>query len=332
VFSLYLPTNPALPGNTPRMWELRVKHALEATGAPRGLGEELLPRLRSSTRARTAAVFAHAGATEIIDLAVDLPVIDPSTGEVEAMWGEPLLAPLHLALSGPRWAIAQVDRESARLFEVFAGEIEELATLTRATTSQLLDEPEPSKQVHPSYVPSRGGAMYDQVERRDDGWMQHFYRDVAALLSRSIGKRGIDRVAVMGPTEDTHRWMEQLDENLRARAAVQLGSLPNPRVSASEVLHHCEPAFARDQEQREVAMVDEIAGQSVIGLERCVRELSIGRLYLVAATWSLPRGSRELLVRQTALTGARLCFMSGRAAVMLSDNCGGVGGLLRGNG
>lgn len=330
LFSLYVPTSPAVPGNGPRAWELRVKRAVEATGAPAQLGEAVLARMHEPIHGKTIVFFADGRDVDRIDLAVDLPVLDGGSGEAEAAWGPPMLAPLHDALSSPRYGIVQVDRESVRICESFLGEIAELGVMTRESLYESGGDAEAVRQHSPAYVPARGGSVYDSAERRDETWRQRFYRDVGGALTRWVDTRGIDRVVVMGPTEDTASWMAAVNGGIKERTVGPLGSVPNPRAGSAELLRQIEPALADDQRRQLVALVDEIAEGGIRGPARCGLALENGRLRLIAVAWSLGRDARESLLHTAYQRGTRLVFVTGDVEARLTASCSGVGGLIRG--
>lgn len=310
LFSLYVPTSPSVPGNGPRAWELRVKRAVEVTGAPAQLGDAVLARLHEPIHGKTLVFFADGHNVDRIDLHVDLPVLDGGSGEVEAAWGPPLLSPLHNALGSLRYGIVQIDRESVRICEAFLGEIAELGVMTRETVYESGGDAEP--------------------ERRDESWRQRFYRDVGGALSRWIDMRGIDRIVVLGPTEDTASWMAAVNGGVKERTAAPLGSVPNPRAGSAELLRQVEPALHHDEQRQLVALVDDVVEGGIRGPTRCGLALENGRLRLIAVAWSVGRDARESLLQTAYQRGTRLVFAVGAVEAVLMASCAGVGGLIRG--
>ncbi len=145
---------------------------------------------------------------------------------------EPLpdLAPLLDALDEyERYAVALADREHARLFTVFMGEIEE------------------------------GDELEDSLVRRDDAHVLHLQR-VARRLAELSRRRHFDRLILAGPEEAAHELRRRLPRALASRLVAVTPLAMD--ASAKEILEKTlavERLAERDFEQR---LLDELIEQS----------------------------------------------------------------------
>jgi hypothetical protein len=295
VISLYVPVNIGRPGNVPRALVTRIKKAIGSLEVPESIAERALAALDARPVGRTVAVFADRARSVTVGFGVDLPIVDPRTGEIEARFGAPDLAALELGLAGPRYGAIFIDRGRWRLFEIFAGEIEELDQSARRPAVGEDVDVDTSKQVSPDYVPSRGGAAQDLADRHDRGWSQRFYRVAAREVRRLAEERRLERLLLFGPAPITAAFVEVVDSevDLRAPVAAHVSSLPDPEAAPPRVLEHLMPALEADRARTLDELLDRIGAEGVSGLPPTLAELQRGRLALVAAPWQArPDGAR----------------------------------------
>ena len=132
MLSLYLDVNTGKPENARNAFTLRAKDAMKVLGAPAAVCQRVLDYLAThNPSGRTLALFAGEDFLEDYTLQVDLPLQGESQG-VEAKWGAPHLTPLLFALDQhARTGVVRLDQEHLQYFEVFLGEIEEVADAFR---------------------------------------------------------------------------------------------------------------------------------------------------------------------------------------------------------
>jgi hypothetical protein len=129
VLSLYVDVNPALPENAGRAWFARLKNAVKALPAPPDLTSQIIAKLElERPQARRCVLFASKRLMKKYALHVDLPFVDSTRGRVDARWGEPYTFPLLYVLDeSERHGVVLIDQSKWRVFEIFLGEIEEIA-------------------------------------------------------------------------------------------------------------------------------------------------------------------------------------------------------------
>jgi hypothetical protein len=363
LLSLYVRVNPAHPANNPQAIKLRVKNTLKELGVPDEVASRVVRYFEGRVhQARTLALFADAGALRTVELEVDLPVVDPATGQVDARWGAPYLTPLLLAMDDyERYAVLQLDRDRCRAFEVFMGGITELASETRPHSPAEIDQLETSKRIHPAHIADRGSAARDDADDHVSAIQQRFYGDVGQRLQALLPEREIDRIILLGPEADTHLFASLLPDTLAKRVVAVLPSLPRPDASPHEILSRVSPVIEESEARAETALLDQIRERGVWGLAPCLRALQEGQLHLLAAPAPLdgtvyrdpetgyvaateaevtalrpnasasprpvPLGDAVLALAENA--GARIDFVRGDRRHRLHDELGGLGGLRR---
>lgn len=341
---------------------VRATETMTALEVPEDLQRRVISTLDVSTnRAPTVALFADRDAVEVMTVPMELPVIDPQTGHVEARYGEPYLTPLLLALDEQeRYAAILVDRDRARTFEVFLGEIEEVDWATREPSGIEAEGLQLPKQAFPDYIPSRDDAAKDRATDRTREWMRRFYDEVAGNLSRMIVDRGIDRLLLLGPEREVAMFENLLPTAVSERVAAKTTSLPDPEASPPAVLEKLRPTLRRLEEERTRAIVDRVKDEGVRSVDACLTALQHGRLHTVVAAWGQEttvfeneetgvvatseeevRGATggkgmvrtrplvEVLPRLANDFGARLTFVRGSEGDRVVRELGGIGGLPR---
>lgn len=359
VLTAYVLTDPSLPANAAGAWATRLRNALKEAGVPASLASRVLGRLQSSAvRARTLVVVATDDWMEQLPLQVDLPTADLRHGRSLVRYGAPYLTPLLQVLDEhARYGVLLMDAQRWRLFEVFAGEIEERADAFGAIDTSEWRRLEESMRGVPQGVPARGGAGKDLFERRKTAWMRRFYRRVIPLLEQELAARGIDRIVVLGPDAQVNHFVELLPRRLRDRVVARAPGLPTRSASPGEVLERVAPLVERLEQQEHARLIDRVLDHGTHGVEATLQALQQGRLHAVVAPADVDqqvwRGREHGIVAATreqveALGDApepvdllavlpelaesyavRLDLVRGPDAERVRAELGGMGGLLR---
>ncbi len=371
VLSLYVLVNPADPDVSQYTFDfkkkpyvIRAKDTLKALGVPRELAERVLFRLEhEAPQAVTRAVFAGEDFVEIYDLGVELPVVDLRTGLVEARWGEPYVTPLLFALDEyERYGVVYVDAERFRFFEVFMNQIEEVEDAFRAVAPDEWRQLSESRTAAPRNLAgyataARGGTAQDKFDRRLLEWTHRFYKQLAGELAQHVEARGIQRLILMGPWEDTKYFESFLPRALTERVIVHLASPGHSHASLSEILAHVRPAIERMEREEENRLLDRVREEGIWGTGPMLDALMIGRVYLWVLPWYLEtevfycpeehfaavnleaaravcsapeqRKLKDLVADLAEAYGAQIEFVRGEAEDRLLQEFGGMAGLVR---
>ena len=368
LLSLYVATNPADPNVTDytaspksKPYVIRAKDTMKQLGVPAGIQKKVLDRLEHDViSGRTRAIFASEDALHVYDLNVDLPVVDLASGGLEARWGEPYVLPLVLALDEyERYAVVLLDEERWRFFEVYLGEIRELADAFKAVDPGQWRRLAEAKPGTPFGVAARGGSGRDKFDRRMLAWTHRFYRQLAAETSRWIERLGAERLILMGLPEETRYFEGLLPKATRERIAAQL-PLParGSKVAPAEVLKVVSEAIAVVERRKEAELLERVREEGIWGTEQVLEDLQLGRVYVLVMPWrpegevwvcgetgyaSLDKSKVEAvcpaepekadlaatLVELAGLFGARVEFVRGDNADLLNSAFGGLAGLKR---
>lgn len=339
----------------------RVRSTLrDLEGLPKPVADRVIAAVEAELTGRTIAVFADHDDVRVVPLQVDLPIVDETTGRVEARWGDVYLAPLLLALDEhERYGIVYVDHERWRLFEVFLGEIEEIASGHRATAPGEHDVLGASKQVHPAYVAARDGSAADDARKHRDEQTRRMHRNAGTEIDRYSSSRGFDRIVLMGPGDATAMLEAQLPRSSRNRIEERIAGPSSPEAAVGEFLVRVGRVIRDVESRREAELLDEVREQGVRGLRDTLKALQNGRVYVVVAPWKLERevyvsgdpvmwiaAERNALedadgngVRSESLRavlpelveryGARVELVRGPVRQRLLEEMGGLGGLVR---
>jgi peptide subunit release factor 1 (eRF1) len=266
---------------------------------------------------------------------------------------------LYVLDENERYGVVYVDHDRLRFFEVFLGDIEEIADafLNLGGVDSHKIATRPAVRFYQGAVLG-GGARGNHFERHLEAWVQRFYKHAAQLLRKQVDERLIDAVILMGPQEDTHFFENYLPYSLRQRITALVPSLPNPGASAGQVLKQIMPAITRRIEAREMALLQDQVRERGRWGPRLLEQLQMGRLHLLVAPWNLnatvwccygglvlddPKEAeafcpgetvkevalREVLVDLASAYGARLEFVQGEAEKRLFAEFGGLAGLPR---
>jgi hypothetical protein len=161
VLSAYLNVNPAEPTNAGRAWQAHLKNALKNLDVPRDLAKQVIDKLEMERPVgRTYAIFAADDLFKTYELHVDLPLIDIARGRAEARWSEPWVFPFAYALDEyERYGVVFADKTTWRFFEVYLGEIAEVAdTFLNLPIDHSRKLEKRPAQTFVQGVPLRGGA------------------------------------------------------------------------------------------------------------------------------------------------------------------------------
>ncbi len=371
VLSLYVLTNPADPEVSQHTFDfkqkpyvIRAKDTMKALGVPAQIQKRVLDRLEhDAPQAATRALFAGEDFLEVFDLGAPLPVVDLASGLVEARYGEPYVAPLLFALDEyERYGVVYLDRERWRLFEVFMNQIEEVEDAFRAVAPEEWRRMSESRTSAPRNLggyaaAARGGTAKDRFDRRLLAWTHRFYHDRAGELARFLAERGIARLILMGPEEDTRYFESFLPKGFPAEVVARLPSPGHPRVSPGEVLVRVRPAIEAIEREEEKRLLARVREEGIWGADRVLDALMVGRVYLWVLPWTLDREVfycpeerfaaaeleaaravcpapekrklKDLVADLAEAYGARLEFVRGEAERWLTDEFGGMAGLVR---
>lgn len=306
ILSLYVDTNPAKPENAGRAYALRAKDALKALRVPEAIAEKTLEILRNQVlEAKTAVFFAGEDLFETVLLQVELPLLNSVktafldekserylVDGVLAHYGEPFLLPLVYALDEyARYGVIYLDREKWRVFEVFLGEIEEVADAFLALDTEAwrrLSLDAPGRCFNLGGI-ARGGAGQDLFAKRLEAWEERFYKALAQELQRLFEVRGFTRLVLMGPEEHTKLFLGYLPKRLREAVAALLPSLPHPGATPGEILKRLEPELERIEREKEMELLkslEEVYPKAAFGPE-VLERIQEGRVEVWVLPWRL---------------------------------------------
>ena len=352
--SMYLLTDD--PSN-PHQSRVRARATMGSLGVPEEIVRRVMSALDNPTnRSPTMAIFADRNSIDLLNMPIDLPVVDPRTGHVAAHFGEPYLSPLLLALDQhERFLVALIARDRCRAFEVFLGEIEELAEAVRGPTPGEWDRIQHARSTFPAYVANRDDAGKDRVDRHTWEWVRRFWEEMSDQVEDAMAARGASRLILLGPDRDIAMFESALPRPLRERVAATSQGLPDANVAASAVLQRVAPIIERVEAEQTGRVIDDAENQGARGTEKCLQELQHNRVHTVVAPWSLDDevfqtadgfvsireddareagdGVRKVPLKAVlpdlvSAYGARLTFARGENEQRLAS-LGGVCGLLR---
>jgi peptide chain release factor subunit 1 len=292
---------------------------------------------------RSAAVFScqDRGLWQAHFLSVPLP---------DSLSFEPTLRlePLLDAIEGnERYAVAVIDKEKARLFTVFLGEIEDIEAFA-------------------DFVPGKhdqGGPAQPRLQRHHETHVLWHLERVGERLSRLLGKRRFNRLIVTGPEEATSELQRLLPRDLAERVVTVLPgeTFESPAAILQATLEVARQA-ERDEERRLVDQLVEIhaaGGQAACGFASVADALLLGQMgTIVVADGLRAEGSEcpncgrldlsdaamcpacghslhrngdvvEQAVHRTLEQRGRVEVVHGEAAQHLEEACHGIGGVVR---
>lgn len=302
---------------------------------------------REQPRGRTLLLCCDA--SNDLSWSQELQVALPSRAAWEPT---PQVRPLLEALDEyERYAVVLTDRNRARLFTVFMGEIEEHG------------QAEAAADVH-QFKASGTDQMWSQArfQRRADTHARKHLQHVAELADRLEREHGFDRLVLAGPPEALGELRRLLSRRLQARLATTV-SLPvdSSPERVLESTREIEATIEREAEERIVDELLEAAGrdQAALGPGPTLDALPVGRVLQLVYTASAdgqgaecaacgalyanrpdrcPRCEGELvplrdllerLAEKTLALGGRVEQVRGPAAERLQARADGLGAFLR---
>jgi len=173
----------------------------------------------------------------------------------ENPWVRPMLAVLD---EYHRSCVAVVDREIARIFELFQGEMRETARIRRSRDPV-----------------TRSGDPDKKDQKLDELSKQHF-RQVVSTLDQQYRNGGFELLIVGGYQPEVPRFLDQLTHELRPLVAGTFPIDEHTKASPAEIKQQATAIVARyerDEEQRMVAEVmEKVAahGLGALGLRQCL--------------------------------------------------------------
>jgi peptide subunit release factor 1 (eRF1) len=199
-----------------------------------------------------------------------------------------------------RYAVALVDKEKARFFSVFAGQIEE--------TDDFKD-----------FVPGkhdRGGVSQANFQRHHEAHVFRHLKRAAEYLADLYRRRPFDRLVLAGPEEATSELRRLLPRALTSRV---LATLPAETFARSqEILERTlqiERQVERTTEERLLSEVFDTAaagGLATVGVDQTLEALFFGEV-------------RTLFVAEGARAEGSVCPNCGRLATGSASSCPACG-------
>src|SRR5262245_8956428 len=352
VLSVYLDVDQSRAVNRNRKFEAALKSRLRTVEPPHPGGEQDGFRADAARVQRFVAQYEPHAKTLVVfaDDSADLFW----SGELRAAlppdvrWQPtPYLRPLIEALDAhERYGIVLVDKERARIFTVFLGEIEkerEAIAIAEVRHKKTSGTDHWRSQMH--------------FQRQDDQHVRWHLRQVADLMLEIARVRAFDHIVVAGPSEAASELTRLLPRPLAERVA---GTLRLPLdAPADEVLRQTLDLAGRAEQQDEARCVAQVLDGGAVGVDAAVAALQAGRLLtLVYAEGFTVRGSEcprchslfaesvgttcaycgegllpiedlvERALERARDAGASVEKVHGAAAARLRD-AGGIGAILR---
>ena len=202
-----------------------------------------------------------------------------------ARWQEtPYVAPMLEVLDEyERYGVVLADKEQARLFTVFIGEI-----------AEHYDAFAPAPVKHFKTTGTDQWLSARRFQKRAEMHVHWHLKHVAGLLDKLVDQYGFDRLLLGGPVEATSELQQLLSKRLRSRVVEKL-SLPI-KATTAEILEAALKVERDVERQREKEIVENlIIGDahhpSALGLERTVHALCEERVWrLIYAAGFRPEG------------------------------------------
>jgi peptide subunit release factor 1 (eRF1) len=223
------------------------------------------PRTEST---RGLAIFSAAGAGYWQALALprrvpDLVVVD------EVPYSRPLAV---LADEFERFCAVAVDRHRGRVFEIFMGEIEEIADLVD-------DVPKKARKT--------GHALKSEtsfMRHVDEQWRLHWVR-IADRVRTEDRRRHFDRLILAGPPQDLAEFERMLHSTLQRKVASRISVSVGLDSTPQDVLRQVRDVEATLEREREAKLVDGLMNQArsgklgVVGLAETLKALNAGQVH-----------------------------------------------------
>jgi peptide chain release factor subunit 1 len=203
-----------------------------------------------------------------------------------------------------RYAVVLTDKQTSRLFTVFAGEIEE--------DTQVRD-----------YVPPKhdqGGPSQANFQRHHEAHVQRHLDEAVRRLTELARRRQFDRIIVMGPSEATSELQRRLPRQLAARVvAVVPGKIDWNEKAILSRAREIEDAVERDYEARLLKRLIDAQGPKGLGV--------VGTSTALEALWE--RDVMMLIVAYGAHAAGNECLKCDRLHLGSNAVCAACGGRTR---
>lgn len=233
----------------------------------------------------------------------------------EVRWDErPYIRPLIDALDEyERYAVVLIGREQSRLFTVYLGEIEE--------HREFLSE---SKIKHIKSPGNANARSQMNIQRKDDGHVQHQMKAVSEELERFAARLRFDRLILAGPHEITREFQALLSKRMQS---LVVASVPMPTEAAEhEVLAETLRVEEGVERARESVIVDDLIAraakgtQAVMGAGPTMEALRLGSiLRLVYAHGHTAPGRQCTNCSSLFADGVESCTFCGGGVRDVSD-------------
>jgi peptide subunit release factor 1 (eRF1) len=271
VLSVYLDVDQTRAANLNGQYEVALDSCLRALEASLDHGQR--------AAFGTAATHARRIVASYEPHAKTLVVVTDATGDVrwtgelqialatDARWGaRPHVRPLLEAFDEhERYGVILSDKERARLFTVFLGEIEE--------------EGETVAEGEVRHKKSSGSdhlRSQMQFQRRDDLHVQQNLRDAAGVMDAIERAHAFDRLVLAGPVEATSALVKVLPRPLADRV---VGTVRLPiDATAADVLERTSEIAARVERDAEDRLVQRALDDGACGLAPVLAALQEGRV------------------------------------------------------
>lgn len=293
VLSLYLDVNPANHANEQKAYVLHAREALQKLPLDKDFIEKILFRLSQELvipQGRTLIIFAGAVPEKLFEahyLQADLPLLDLTDGAL-ARWGAPFTAPLEFALDQQeRYALLYVSEEHMRLFEVFLGQIEELADFARVVDTNEWHDFRLGRR-HASmngFAAARANGNISRADSRLEYATEQVYRALLPQLTEILKKQSINRIILLGLPEAMTTFENLLPIDLRKLVVARLPGPPTADAAAPEWLGLVANTIKQVEEQHEEKLLDQIRETGVWGFDETLRMLQDRRINLLVAPW-----------------------------------------------
>jgi peptide subunit release factor 1 (eRF1) len=314
VLSVYLDTSPARVIGQGHLLFLRDAYkAIRATLPKEDLepfeaaATQIEAHLSSDVAATHAGLAVFGAAPPSYFRSVPLP----AAPREEVVWDKHAhIAPLQAALDDfERFAVVLFDKERARLFTIYLGEIE---------TELAVDDYVPGKQATGGWY---GLAQARYARHHEDHVRRHVKHTIGTLMVLLRG-RPFDRLFLAGPDEALSFLMRELPRPLRARFAgtIRLELF----ASSADVLHAALEAASVAERKTEAATVKELVEEGgrrfvVLGPAPTLEAITTGRVHklLVANTYQGPGSECERCGQMTVEDAT--CPKCGQATTAVLD-------------
>jgi hypothetical protein len=346
---------------------LRAREALRELDLDKAYIEKVTRRLSQDfviPEGRTLVIFAGEDPNELFTsyyLQTDLPLLDLSDGAL-AHWGKPFIAPLLFALDQlERYAALYVSMDRVRLFEVFLGQIAELADFARVVDT---DEWQPYREARRSpltggsNVAARGGTASDSFDIRMEEQTARLYRSLLPEFEETLTSNEIDRIILIGLPDSVSAFEKLLKPELKAMVVARLAPPANPAADARAWLPLVTDVVTSVEQEKESELLDRIRETGVWGLQESLTLLQEHRISTLVVPWIVKGnvyradGGRiaatlaeakvmspdedfrlvpllEVLPDIAAQSNTKLEFVDGAAEKRLNDEFGGMAGVKR---